>query len=81
MSVAVVARVNISFLVVSCLGLRNDDSMVFICVNWYMTCWLTEECWKTALRLVTEGCIVVSDLNLISILFVSVEPLEMSRYD
>ena len=53
------------------------DSMVFIWANWSMTCWSTEECPETVLGLVTEGCIVVSDCMLISILSVSVEPLEM----
>ena len=57
---------------VSCLGLINDDSMVFICANQSMTCWLTEGHWETALGLVTEGCIVVSDNVLISELSVSV---------
>ena len=42
-----------------------------------MTYWLTKEAAKTALWLVTEGCIVVSDRMLIFILFLSVEPLEM----
>ena len=35
------------------------------------------ECWETALWLVTEGCIMMSDRMLISILSVSVEPLMM----
>ena len=38
----------------------------------------TVEHWETALGLVTEDCIVVSDGMLISILFMSVEPLEIS---
>ena len=59
---------------VSCLGPRKDDSMVFICVNWSMTCRSTVECCKTTLGLVPEGCIVVSD-NTLSVL---VEPVEMS---
>ena len=42
-----------------------------------MTCWLTDERLKTALGLITEGCIVVSDM-VISILSVSVKHLEMS---
>ena len=62
---------------VSCLGLRNDDIMVFICTNWSMTCLSTEECWETALALVTDDCIVVSDRMLIYILSMSVELLEM----
>ena len=33
--------------------------------------------WETVLELVTEGCIVVSDSMLISILSMLVEPLEM----
>ena len=28
-----------------------------------MTSWSTVECWETALGLVTEGCILVSDLH------------------
>ena len=32
-----------------------------------MTCWSTVEHWETALGLVTEGCIVLSDRMLISI--------------
>ena len=52
---------------VSCLGPRNDDSMVFICVNQRMP--------ETVLGLVTEGYIVVSDHMLISILSMLVEPL------
>ena len=28
-------------LVVSCFGPRKNDSMVLICANWSMTCWLT----------------------------------------
>ena len=59
------------------LGPINDDSMVFIYANWSMTCWLTEEHLETALGLVTEGCIVVSDRMMISILPILVEPLEM----
>ena len=43
-----------------------------------MICWSTVERWETALGLVTEGCIVVSDHMLISILSMSVEPPEMS---
>ena len=42
-----------------------------------MTCWSTVECWETVLGLVTEGCIVVSDHMLFSILTLSVEALEM----
>ena len=61
----------------SCLGTRKDDNMVFICANWSMTCWLTVEHRETALGLVIEVCIVVSDHMLISILSVLVEPLEM----
>ena len=40
-------------------------------------CLLTKECLETALGLETEGCIVVSDCMLISILSVSVKVLEM----
>ena len=61
----------------SCLGPRNDNSMVLLCANWSMTCWSTKECLETALGLVTEDCIVVSDHMLISILSVLVEPMEM----
>ena len=43
-----------------------------------MTCLSIVECWETALGLVTEGCIVVYDHMLISILSVSFEPLAMS---
>ena len=57
--------------------LRNNDSMVVICANWSMTCWIAKEPAKTALGLATEGCIVVSDRMLISILFLSLELLEM----
>ena len=42
-----------------------------------MTCWWTKELLETVLGLVTEGCIVVSDHMLISILSMLVEPLEM----
>ena len=42
-----------------------------------MTCWLTEECTETALGLVTDHCIVVSDHMLISILSMLVEALEI----
>ena len=62
---------------VSCLGLRKDDSMVFICTNWSMNCWSAVEHWKSTLGLVTESCIVVSDHMLISILSMSVEPLKI----
>ena len=44
-----------------------------------MACWSTEEYDETVLELVTEGCIVVSDHMLISILSMSVEALEMWR--
>ena len=54
---------------ISSLGVRKDDSMV---------CWSTVECWETVLGFVTEGCIVVSDRMLISILSMLVEPLKMS---
>ena len=67
-----------AILVVSCLFLRNDDSVAFIYANWSKTCWSTVEHWETAQGLVTEGCIVVSDCMLISIISVSVERLEMS---
>ena len=43
-----------------------------------MTYWSIEECWETALGLVTESCIVVSGCMLISIPSGSVEPLEIS---
>ena len=42
-----------------------------------MTCWLIEEYWETALELLTEGCIMLADRMLISILFGLVEPLEI----
>ena len=61
---------------ISCLGSRKDDSMVFICANWCMTCWSIER-WETTLGLAIEGCSVVSDCMLIFILSVLVEPLEM----
>ena len=48
------------------------------CENWSMTCWSSVECWETTLELATEGCSVVSHRILISILYMSVEPLEMS---
>ena len=64
-------------LVVSCLGPRKDDSMVFISVHWSMTCWFTVERWQTTLELADDGCCLVSDRTLISILSMSVEPLEM----
>ena len=63
-------------LVISCLGPRNDDSVVLICANWFMTCSLTEERWETVLGLITEGCIVVPDHMLIPILFMSVDPVD-----
>ena len=63
---------------VSCLGVRKYDGMVFICANWSMTCWSTVECWETALDLVTEGCIVVSEHILIFKLSMLVEALKMS---
>ena len=62
---------------ISCLGPRKDDSMVFICANWSMTCWSTVECWETTLGLAIVGCCVLSDLMLISILSVLVEHLEI----
>ena len=43
-----------------------------------MTCWSTGERAETALGLITEGCSVVSDYMLISILSVSFEALDMS---
>ena len=43
-----------------------------------MNLWLTEERPETMLGLATEGCIVVSDRMLISILSMLVEALEMS---
>ena len=64
-----------SVMVVSCLGLRNDDSMVFICVTWCMVHWSTKECSGSALGLVTDH--MVSDHMLISILSMSVEPRKM----
>ena len=51
--------------------------MVFICSNWSTTCWSTVECWETTLGLAIDGCSVMSDRMLISILSLSVEPLEM----
>ena len=62
---------------VSCLGTRDDNCMVFICANWSMSCCSTEERLETVLAHVTEGCIVVFDRMQISILSMSVEPLEM----
>ena len=56
---------------------EKDGRMVFICANWSMTCWSTDERWETALGLVAKNCIVVSNRMLISILSMSVEPLEM----
>ena len=50
----------------------------WFCVNWSMTCSSTVERPETALGLVTEGYIVVSDHMLISILSMSVETLEIS---
>ena len=43
-----------------------------------MMCWSTVEHWETTPGLVIEGCCVVPDCMLISILPVSVEPLEMT---
>ena len=48
-----------------------------LCKLVHMTRWLTEENWETVLGLVTEGCIVVSDCMVISILSMLVEPLEI----
>ena len=62
----------------SFVGPTNDDSMAFIYANWSINYRSTEEDLETALGLVTEGFIVVSDCMLICILFISVEPLEMS---
>ena len=62
---------------VSCFGMRKDDSMVFICANWSITCWSTVEHWETTPGLAIDGCCMVSDHMLISILFISVEGLEM----
>ena len=62
---------------VSCLGTRKVDSIVFICANWSMTCWSTVGHWKTTVGLAIDGCCVVSDHMLISILSVSVEGLEI----
>ena len=42
-----------------------------------MTCWSIVECWETALGLVSEGCVVVSDHILISIPSMLVECLQM----
>ena len=42
-----------------------------------MTCWSTVEHWETALEFAIDGCCVVSDHMLISILSMLVEPLEM----
>ena len=43
-----------------------------------MTCWSTEASLEIALRLVTKGCIVVSDRMLISTQTEPVEPLKIS---
>ena len=43
-----------------------------------MTCWLTDEHWDTTLGLAMDGCCVLSEHMLISILSVSVDPMEMS---
>ena len=43
-----------------------------------MTCWSTVEHWETTLGLAIDGCCVVSDSMLISILSMSVAPLKMS---
>ena len=53
--------------------------MVLICVNWPITCWLTEEHPKAAVGLVTclDFNVVSVDSMLISILCMSVEALEM----
>ena len=50
-----------------------------ICVNWSMTCWMTEECPKTAIRFVTcGGCnVVYLDCKQISKASLLVEILEM----
>ena len=63
---------------VSCLGLRKDDIMVFICANWSMTSWSIVVHCEMALGFVTEGYIAVLDCMLISILYMLVEPLEMT---
>ena len=57
--------------------------MAFICVNWSMTCRLTEEHAETVVGLVTSGgCnLVFVDRIMIFIPFVSVEDLEMSCAD
>ena len=62
-------------LVVSCLGPRIDDSIVFIRENWSMSCKSTTECWETAMGLVTNSSFVMSDCMLISILSMPVEPV------
>ena len=62
---------------VSCLGLRKDDTMVFNCENLFMTCWSTVEFWELVLGLITEGCIVMSDCILVSILYMLFEALEV----
>ena len=49
-------------------------SMVFICTKWSNTCWSAAECWESTLGLAFD---VVSDYMLISLLSLSVEPLEM----
>ena len=43
-----------------------------------MTCWLIKEPWETVLGIASKVGIVVSDCILISVLSVSLEPLEMS---
>ena len=60
---------------VSYLG--QTDSMVFICPNWSMACWSTVDRWETVLELVTEGCILVSDHMLSSILTMLVNVLAL----
>ena len=60
-----------------CLGQREDNSIVFICANWSMTCWTTVECLVTTQGLAIDGCCGVSDCMFISILSVPVEHLEM----
>ena len=68
-------------MVVSCLGPRKDDGMIFICANWSMTCWSTVQHFEATLGLVIEGCSLVSARIMISILAIfamSLQSLEMS---
>ena len=61
--------------VVSCLGSRKKDSMFFICANWPMTYMFTVECMQNHTG-VSNQC--SHDHMFIFILYISVEPPEMS---